>query len=109
MAPPPICGARPRISIHAGDEGGRHKPFSGNYSSQFYFRISDVTGTVTLKDGSEMVMPGDSAELPVELMKPVAIEEKSRSAIREGDKTVGASIRGSRWLAHQTEESGAAP
>ena len=74
------------------DEGGRHKPFSGNYSPQFYFRTTDVTGTVTLKDGSEMVMPGDSAELAVELMKPIAIEEKSRFAIREGDKTVGAGI-----------------
>jgi elongation factor Tu len=74
------------------DEGGRHKPFSGNYSPQFYFRTTDVTGTVTLKDGLEMVMPGDSAELAVELMKPVAIEEKSRFAIREGDKTVGAGI-----------------
>ena len=74
------------------DEGGRHKPFSGNYSPQFYFRTTDVTGTVTLKDGSGMVMPGDSAELAVELMKPVAIEEKSRFAIREGDKTVGAGI-----------------
>ena len=74
------------------DEGGRHKPFSGNYSPQFYFRTTDVTGTVTLKDGSAMVMPGDSAELAVELMKPVAIEEKSRFAIREGDKTVGAGI-----------------
>jgi elongation factor Tu len=74
------------------DEGGRHKPFSGNYSPQFYFRTTDVTGTVTLKDGSQMVMPGDSPELAVELMKPVAIEEKSRFAIREGDKTVGAGI-----------------
>jgi len=74
------------------DEGGRHKPFSGNYSPQFYFRTTDVTGTVTLKDGAEVVMPGDSAELAVELMKPVAIEEKSRFAIREGDKTVGAGI-----------------
>jgi elongation factor Tu len=73
-------------------EGGRHKPFSGNYSPQFYFRTTDVTGTVTLKNGTEMVMPGDSAELAVELMKPVAIEEKSRFAIREGDKTVGAGI-----------------
>ncbi len=74
------------------DDGGRHKPFSGNYSPQFYFRTTDVTGTVTLKDGSGMVMPGDSAELAVELMKPIAIEEKSRFAIREGDKTVGAGI-----------------
>jgi elongation factor Tu len=74
------------------DEGGRHKPFSGNYSPQFYFRTTDVTGTVTLKDGSQMVMPGDNAELAVELMKAIAMEEKSRFAIREGDKTVGAGI-----------------
>ncbi len=74
------------------DEGGRHKPFSGNYSPQFYFRTTDVTGTVTLKDGAEVVMPGDNAELAVELMKAIALEEKSRFAIREGDKTVGAGI-----------------
>jgi elongation factor Tu len=73
------------------EEGGRHRPFSGNYSPQFYFRTTDVTGTVALKDG-EMVMPGDTAALAIELMKPVAIEEKSRFAIREGDKTVGAGI-----------------
>jgi elongation factor Tu len=74
------------------DEGGRHKPFSGTYSPRFYFRTTDVTGTVTLKDRAEVVMPGDSAELAVELMKPVAIEERSRFAIREGDKAVGAGI-----------------
>jgi elongation factor Tu len=73
-------------------EGGRHRPFSGNYSPQFYFRTTDVTGTVALKDGAEMVMPGDTAELAVELQKPIAMEEKSRFAIREGDKTVGAGI-----------------
>jgi elongation factor Tu len=73
------------------EEGGRHRPFSGNYSPQFYFRTTDVTGTVALKDG-EMVMPGDTAELAVELQKPIAMEEKSRFAIREGDKTVGAGI-----------------
>src|SRR5215475_6480079 len=73
------------------DEGGRHKPFSGNYSPQFYFRTTDVTGIVALKDG-EMVMPGDTAELAVELQKPIAMEEKSRFAIREGNKTVGAGI-----------------
>jgi elongation factor Tu len=73
------------------DEGGRHKPFTGNYSPQFYFRTTDVTGTVALKDG-EMVMPGDTAALAVELMKPIAMEEKSRFAIREGNKTVGAGI-----------------
>jgi elongation factor Tu len=73
------------------DEGGRHKPFSGNYSPQFYFRTTDVTGTVALKDG-ELVMPGDTAALAVELQKPIAMEEKSRFAIREGNKTVGAGI-----------------
>jgi elongation factor Tu len=74
------------------EEGGRHKPFSGNYSPQFYFQTTDVTGTVTLQDGTEMVMPGDNAELSVELGKPIAIEAKSRFAIREGNKTVGAGI-----------------
>jgi elongation factor Tu len=73
------------------EEGGRHKPFSGNYSPQFYFRTTDVTGTVALKDG-EAVMPGDTAELAVELQKPIAMEKKSRFAIREGNKTVGAGI-----------------
>jgi elongation factor Tu len=73
------------------EEGGRHKPFSGNYSPQFYFRTTDVIGTVALKDG-EAVMPGDTAELAVELQKPIAMEEKSRFAIREGNKTVGAGI-----------------
>ena len=74
------------------EEGGRHTPFFGNYRPQFYFRTTDVTGTVGLKEGAEMVLPGDNAELTVELHKPIAIEEKSRFAIREGNKTVGAGI-----------------
>ena len=74
------------------EEGGRHTPFFGNYRPQFYFRTTDVTGTVGLKKGAEMVLPGDNAELSVELHKPVAIEGKSRFAIREGNKTVGAGI-----------------
>jgi len=73
-------------------EGGRHTPFFDNYRPQFYFRTTDVTGTVALNQGAEMVMPGDNAELTVELHKPIALEEKSRFAIREGDKTVGAGI-----------------
>ena len=74
------------------EEGGRHTPFFGNYRPQFYFRTTDVTGTVGLKEGAEMVLPGDNAELTVELHKPIAIEEKFRFAIREGNKTVGAGI-----------------
>jgi len=74
------------------EEGGRHTPFFHCYRPQFYFRTTDVTGTVELGEGVEMVMPGDNAELTVELHKPIAMEEKSRFAIREGNKTVGAGI-----------------
>jgi len=74
------------------EEGGRHTPFFGNYRPQFYFRTTDVTGVVTLKEGTEMVMPGDNAELNVELIVPIAMEEKLRFAIREGGRTVGAGI-----------------
>jgi elongation factor Tu len=74
------------------EEGGRHTPFFTNYRPQFYFRTTDVPGTVELKEGAEMVMPGDNAELAVELHKPIAIEEQSRFAIREGNKTVGAGV-----------------
>jgi elongation factor Tu len=74
------------------DEGGRHTPFFHNYRPQFHFRTTDVTGTVELKDGIEMVMPGDNAEFAVELQKAIALEERSRFAIREGNKTVGAGI-----------------
>ncbi|MET9175006.1 elongation factor Tu [Streptomyces misionensis] len=72
------------------DEGGRHTPFFNNYRPQFYFRTTDVTGVVTLKEGMEMVMPGDNAEMSVSLIQPVAMEEGLRFTIREGGRTVGA-------------------
>ncbi len=74
------------------EEGGRHTPFFTNYRPQFYFRTTDVTGVVTLKEGTEMVMPGDNVEVDVELIVPIAMEEKLRFAIREGGRTVGAGI-----------------
>ena len=74
------------------EEGGRHTPFFTNYRPQFYFRTTDVTGIVSLKEGVEMVMPGDNAELNVELITPIAMEEKLRFAIREGGRTVGAGV-----------------
>ncbi|MEM1395875.1 MAG: elongation factor Tu, partial [Pseudomonadota bacterium] len=74
------------------EEGGRHTPFFSNYRPQFYFRTTDVTGVVTLKEGTEMVMPGDNVEVNVELIQPIAMEEKLRFAIREGGRTVGAGI-----------------
>ncbi|WP_167179461.1 elongation factor Tu, partial [Brevundimonas terrae] len=74
------------------EEGGRHTPFFTNYRPQFYFRTTDVTGIVNLKEGVEMIMPGDNAELDVELITPIAMEEKLRFAIREGGRTVGAGV-----------------
>ncbi|MEX6633989.1 elongation factor Tu [Hyphococcus lacteus] len=74
------------------EEGGRHTPFFTNYRPQFYFRTTDVTGVVTLKEGTEMVMPGDNVEVNVELIVPIAMEDKLRFAIREGGRTVGAGI-----------------
>jgi elongation factor Tu len=74
------------------DEGGRHTPFFTNYRPQFYFRTTDVTGIIRLKEGVEMIMPGDNAELDVELITPIAMEEKLRFAIREGGRTVGAGV-----------------
>ena len=74
------------------DEGGRHTPFFNNYRPQFYFRTTDVTGVVTLKEGTEMVMPGDNVEINVELIVPIAMEETLRFAIREGGRTVGAGV-----------------
>ncbi|MFI9401570.1 MULTISPECIES: elongation factor Tu [unclassified Nocardia] len=72
------------------DEGGRHTPFFNNYRPQFYFRTTDVTGVVTLPEGTEMVMPGDNTEMSVVLIQPIAMEEGLRFAIREGGRTVGA-------------------
>jgi len=74
------------------EEGGRHTPFFSNYRPQFYFRTTDVTGVVTLNTGTEMVMPGDRAEINVELIAPVAMDKELRFAIREGGKTVGAGV-----------------
>ncbi|MDR1390825.1 MAG: elongation factor Tu [Holosporales bacterium] len=74
------------------EEGGRHTPFFANYRPQFYFRTTDVTGTVTLPSGVEMVMPGDNVKIKVELISPIAMEENLRFAIREGGRTVGAGV-----------------
>ncbi len=74
------------------EEGGRHTPFFNGYRPQFYFRTTDVTGVVTLKQGTEMVMPGDRVELDVELIAPIAMEKELRFAIREGGRTVGAGV-----------------
>jgi elongation factor Tu len=74
------------------EEGGRHTPFFTNYRPQFYFRTTDVTGVVTLPEGTEMVMPGDNARLTVELIQPIAMDEGLRFAIREGGRTVGAGV-----------------
>jgi elongation factor Tu len=74
------------------DEGGRHTPFFTNYRPQFYFRTSDVTGTLTLPTGIEMVMPGDNVSVDVELQKTVAMEKGLKFAIREGGRTIGSGI-----------------
>ncbi len=78
------------VYILSKDEGGRHTPFFDNYRPQFYFRTTDVTGVVTLPEGTEMVMPGDNVDMSVELIQPVAMDEGLRFAIREGSRTVGA-------------------
>ena len=72
------------------EEGGRHNPFFKGYRPQFYFRTTDVTGEVTLSEGTEMVMPGDNVSISVELISPIAMEEGVKFAIREGGRTVGA-------------------
>jgi len=88
----------PHTKFHASayiltkDEGGRHTPFFTNYRPQFYFRTTDVTGVVTLPEGTEMVMPGDNIEMSVELIAPIAMDEGLRFAIREGGRTVGAGV-----------------
>src|SRR5262249_61975531 len=74
------------------EEGGRHTPFFANYRPQFYFRTTDVTGTVKLPEGTEMVMPGDNITMEVELLVPIAMDEGLRFAIREGGRTVGAGV-----------------
>ena len=80
------------VYILTKEEGGRHTPFFKNYRPQFYFRTTDVTGSVTLSEGTEMVMPGDNVKITVELIAPIAMEEGLRFAIREGGRTVGAGV-----------------
>ncbi len=80
--------------VLTGDEGGRHKPFFSGYRPQFYFRTTDVTGSLTLPEGVEMVMPGDHVEVNVELITPIAMEQGLRFAIREGGRTIGAGVVG---------------
>ena len=74
------------------DEGGRHTPFFKGYRPQFYFRTTDVTGSIELPAGTEMVMPGDNIQMTIELITPIAMEEQVRFAIREGGRTVGAGV-----------------
>ena len=83
---------RAQVYVLKQDEGGRHTPFFNNYRPQFYFRTTDVTGSVTLPSGVEMVMPGDNVEVEVELMQPIAMDKELRFAIREGGRTVGAGV-----------------
>jgi len=78
-----------QVYVLSKDEGGRHTPFFNNYRPQFYFRTTDVTGVITLPEGTEMCMPGDNVEMTVELITPIAIEKGLRFAIREGGRTVG--------------------
>ena len=78
------------VYVLSKDEGGRHTPFFNGYRPQFYFRTTDVTGVVSLPEGTEMVMPGDNVSVNVELIQPIAMEKTLRFAIREGGRTVGA-------------------
>ncbi len=81
-----------QVYILKKEEGGRHTPFFNNYRPQFYFRTTDVTGVITLPEGTEMCMPGDNVTMDVELITPIAIEEGLRFAIREGGRTVGSGV-----------------
>ncbi len=93
-----VCYRHPHTKFEAEvyiltkEEGGRHTPFFGNYRPQFYFRTTDVTGTVALPEGTEMVMPGDNLKFNVELIAPIAMENGLRFAIREGGRTVGSGV-----------------
>src|ERR1700760_4352728 len=89
---PPHTNFEAEAYILTKEEGGRHTPFFTNYRPQFYFRTTDVTGVVTLPDGTEMVMPGDNARMTIELIQPIAMDEGLRFAIREGGRTVGAGV-----------------
>ena len=81
-----------QVYVLTKEEGGRHTPFFTGYKPQFYFRTTDITGDVSLPEGTEMVMPGDTVIIKIKLIAPIAMEEKQRFAIREGGKTVGAGV-----------------
>jgi len=81
-----------QVYVLSKDEGGRHTPFFNNYRPQFYFRTTDVTGVISLPEGTEMCMPGDNVDMDVELITPIAIEKGLRFAIREGGRTVGSGV-----------------
>ena len=81
-----------QVYVLSKDEGGRHTPFFNNYRPQFYFRTTDVTGVISLPEGTEMCMPGDNVDMNVELITPIAIEKGLRFAIREGGRTVGSGV-----------------
>jgi elongation factor Tu len=89
---PPHTEFEGEVYVLTKEEGGRHTPFFTGYKPQFYFRTTDITGDVTLAEGTEMVMPGDTINLKIKLIAPIALEEKQRFAIREGGKTVGAGV-----------------
>ena len=80
------------VYVLSKDEGGRHTPFFNGYRPQFYFRTTDVTGSIALPEGVEMVMPGDNIQMTVNLIAPIAMEEGLRFAVREGGRTVGAGV-----------------
>jgi elongation factor Tu len=88
----PLTKYKGEVYVLSKEEGGRHTPFFNGYRPQFYFRTTDVTGVVTLEEGTEMVMPGDNVHVNVELITPIALEEGLRFAIREGGRTVGAGV-----------------
>ena len=88
----PYTKAEAEVYILSREEGGRHTPFFDGYKPQFYIRTSDITGSIKLPDGIEMIMPGDNVTMGIELITPVAIEEGLRFAIREGGRTVGAGV-----------------
>jgi len=86
----PHTDFKAQIYVLSKEEGGRHPPFFKGYRPQFYIRTTDVTGTIDLPEGTEMVMPGDNIEMTIQLITPIAVEEGMRFAIREGGRTVGA-------------------
>jgi elongation factor Tu len=88
----PHTNFKAEVYVLSKDEGGRHTPFFNNYRPQFYFRTTDVTGSIKLPEGQEMVMPGDNTNMEIELIQPIAMDQGLRFAIREGGRTVGAGV-----------------